>query len=384
VGSLPEIAPSPGRVIQTATPTPEDTPLSAAIQFKRATRAIVKLKALIMGPSGSGKTLGALTLANAIAPGKVAVIDSENDRSSYYADRIEFDVLSLPDANPKTYMAAIDAAVAAGYEAVVIDSISHAWKNILDRKDLWDKANPKEKFTSWNTFGTEWEKLVRHILEAPIHLLATARSKQAYEKVDGGKIEKLGMQPMVRDGSEYEFALVFDLSATHMARATKDNTGRFDGETALWNLCDGKVGAELKDWLAIGTPLPQPSGALMKDVADTLDTLEGAGDADVVRLRDRWKGMLRKGVDDAGATEVLVKLTARMPKPAADIDRAPVTADTSTALDAALVRLTAMSTMKGEDARSCWNLSETKSDGFARDLITQVTKLADQMKQKVA
>jgi hypothetical protein len=226
----------------------------ANIQFKRATRNLVKLKALIMGPSNGGKTLGALRLAEGIAPGKIALIDSENDRSSYYADRVAFDVLSLPDSNPKTYIAAIDAAVAAGYEVLIIDSLTHAWQNILDRKDAYDKVNPKEKFSSWATFGAEWMKLVRHILEAPINVIGTARSKQAYEKVDGSnKIEKLGMHPILREGAEYEFALVFDVNhLTHLAKATKDNTGVFDtGPTALWDLCDPKTARELKNWLAI-------------------------------------------------------------------------------------------------------------------------------------
>jgi ATP-dependent protease Clp ATPase subunit len=59
--------------------------------FKKAQRTAVKLKTLVIGPSGGGKTLGALSLASGLAPGKVAVIDSENDRASYYADAIDFD-----------------------------------------------------------------------------------------------------------------------------------------------------------------------------------------------------------------------------------------------------------------------------------------------------
>lgn len=231
--------------------------------FQRAQRAQVKLKALHIGPSGSGKTKGALAIATRLAPEKVALIDSENGRSSYYADEFVFDALLLDSHKPKAYQDAIDAAVAAGYGICVIDGLSHAWQDVLDRKEAYDRANPSSNsYTNWKIFGAEWEKLVRHILEAPIHIIATARSKQAYELVtdDRGKKrpEKLGLQPTIREGTEYEFALVFDILPSHKARATKDNLGIFGEEESLWDLCDPKVSASLAAWLASGKPFVTP------------------------------------------------------------------------------------------------------------------------------
>jgi len=227
--------------------------------FKRAQRTAVKLKALFMGPSGSGKTLGALKVAKGLSP-KVALIDSENDRSSYYADQVDFDSMSLKEHTPKQYMRAIDDAIAAGYEVVVIDSLSHAWQNVLDRKLAFEKANPsKNAFTMWAQFGAEWEKLIAYILHADIHVIATARSKQVYEQVEknGRKsIEKLGMQPQLRDGAEYEFALVFDIAITHTATATKDNTGLFmlAENDNMWDLCAPRVPQMLAAWMSGAKP----------------------------------------------------------------------------------------------------------------------------------
>jgi hypothetical protein len=231
-----------------------------AVQFKKATRQAVQLKVLVTGPSGSGKTLGALKVASSIAPGRVAVVDSEKDRASYYADQVEFDALSLETHTPAAYMEAIGAAVDAGYQVVIVDSLSHAWQNVLDRKEQYDRANPRSNgYTNWKIFGAEWEKLIRYVLEAPIHVLCTARSKQAYELVQGenGKKapEKLGLAPQLREGTEYEFAIVLDLLPSHKARASKDNTGRLDrGEGVLWDLCDGSLGRELSDWLSSAAP----------------------------------------------------------------------------------------------------------------------------------
>lgn len=228
-------------------------------QFKKAERHAVKLKIGVDGPSGSGKTMGALSLALGITNGgKVAVIDSENGSASLYADRFDFDTINAPGAETTTYIEMIDAAVAAGYDALVIDSLSHAWIKLLEMKDEHDRKNPKaNNFASWGLFGSRWEGLMRHILDAPIHIVATMRSKQAYEQVeqDGKKkIVKLGLQPQVRDGAEYEFGLVFSVNIAHAAEATKDRTGLFAG--VLVDLCDPEVHRTLRAWMQVGGEAP--------------------------------------------------------------------------------------------------------------------------------
>jgi hypothetical protein len=259
--------------------------------FTRAQRTAVKIKALLMGPSGAGKTLGALKMAEGLVsgPDKIAVVDSENDRASYYADAVAFDALSLTDHKPTRYIEAIDAAIAAGYEVVVIDSLTHAWQNVLDRKEAFDRQNPRSNgFTNWKLFSAEWDKLVRYLLDSPVHIIATARSKQAYEQTeqDGKKkVTKMGMAPVIREGTEYEFALVFDILPSHKAQAIKDNTGKFDtDETQLWDLVDGSVAKALKAWMAGAKP------AAPKVTADTM-TLTQAANYTV-------RGRLVGGLDD--------------------------------------------------------------------------------------
>ncbi len=234
-------------------------------QFTRAARHAVKLKIGIDGPSGSGKTLGALALARGITNGgRIAVADSENDSASLYSDQFEFDRVVIPDANPETYKAIIDAAVAAGYDALVIDSISHAWLTVLAEKEEYDRRNPKSnQWTNWRLFGPKWDGLIAHILHAPIHVIATMRSKQAYEQVDtGGKkqVVKLGLQPQVRDGAEYEFGIVFSVDQSHQAEATKDRTRLFAGRQV--DLTSPALHQELVAWMNAGgeaPPAPAPA-----------------------------------------------------------------------------------------------------------------------------
>lgn len=240
----------------------------SALTFSPAVRKCVKLKALVTGPSGSGKTFGALALATAMAPGKVAVIDSEHDRSEYYADAFQFDRLSLPDLKMETYVAALHAAVSAGYEVVVIDSLSHAWEELLDRKSTEERNNPRANgWTLWAKYGEQWADMIRAMLEAPVHVVCTARSKMAYEQTtnDKGKkeVNKLGMAPILRDGTEYEFAIVFDLLISHAAMVSKDNTQLFDSRE-YYDLTDSALAQKLKAWLNGGAEVaprlaPEPA-----------------------------------------------------------------------------------------------------------------------------
>jgi hypothetical protein len=77
----------------------------------------------------------------------------------------------------------------------------------------WEQTLRSNTYTNWKLFSAEWDSLVRAILDIPAHVIATARSKQAYEQVDvegKKKVLKIGLQPVIRDGTEYEFALHFD------------------------------------------------------------------------------------------------------------------------------------------------------------------------------
>ncbi len=283
--------------------------MSSLMQFKRAVRTEAKLKILLTGASGSGKTLGALRLAESLAPGKIAVIDSENSRSSYYADGIEFDALALADHHPDAYIAAMEVAVEAGYEVIIVDSLSHAWQDVLDRKTAYDRANPRSNsYTNWKLFGAEWDSLVRAILDQPVHVIATARSKQAYEQaeVDGKKrVLKLGLQPVIRDGTEYEFALHFDLNEAHKVDVKKDNTRKFGDQSQLWDLCDGTVARELRAWLSSAEPVARPSIAMIMAIDDAIAALP---EQRRTQARRRWAVRRDKGVTEEEAQEILARL----------------------------------------------------------------------------
>ncbi len=232
--------------------------------FAPATRVAEKLRIGVTGPSGAGKTLGALSLAESIAgkSGRVAVIDTEAGSAALYADRFQFDTMKIrPPYETAFFVQAIAAAAANGYDVVVIDSMSHQWDGdggILQRKEETD-ARGGNHFSNWAPFTKEHNKLRSTLLECPIHLIATMRSKQAYQVEDNGKKsapKKMGLAPIQREGMEYEFTVTFDLQMDHKASASKDRTGLFADQ--LTDLTSPTAGKSLVNWLATATPTPTP------------------------------------------------------------------------------------------------------------------------------
>lgn len=240
--------------------------------FHKAERKKAKLRLALCGVSGSGKTYSALLMAQGIG-GKVAMIDTENGSGELYANLCEYDVCQITAPyTPEKYIAAIHEAESAGYNIIIIDSLSHAWAGeggLLDKHDAISKASRSgNSYTAWREVTPIHNKLVDSILQSPCHIIASMRSKTAYEVVDDGSgkkaPKKIGMAPVQRDGMEYEFTVVMDLAVeSHIATASKDRTGMFDGQYFKPSMETGK---QLLGWLESGNGEWTPP---IKDAAPT-------------------------------------------------------------------------------------------------------------------
>lgn len=233
--------------------------------FELVTRRKSKLRLAMVGPSGSGKTLSALLLAYGITNdwGKIALIDTEHERGRFYAGRQDYNTGEFlyqafyPPYSPERYEQMVtDGAAAVGNDGVVIiDSFSHAWSNeggVLDRKGEIAKKQGKNDYTAWDDAGKLQNKLVNTILAVPCHTIVTMRTKMAYamEINDRGKQVpvKIGLAPIQRDDTEYEFDIVLQLSREHYATASKDTTFLDDYN----GIITPELGKSLKDWLDDG------------------------------------------------------------------------------------------------------------------------------------
>lgn len=276
--------------------------------FKKAERKSAKLRAALCGTSGSGKTYSALLLARGLvgASGKIAVIDTERGSASLYADVTDFDVAELaPPYSPARYKALITAA-AQSYDVLVIDSLSHAWSAEGGVLDMHDKATMSNKggnsYTAWRDVTPQHNQLVDAILSCPCHVITTMRSKTAYELQDNGNGKKtpvkIGLAPIQRDGMEYEFTLVLDVSVSnHIASSSKDRTQLWDGRNDRITLAHG---VELREWLESGKPLPTVDEWLAKLAA--CETVEAC------RL---WLPSARQALNLKPGDALYIDMTAR-------------------------------------------------------------------------
>ncbi len=266
-------------------------------KFKKAERTQASLKIAITGPSGSGKTYSALSLASGISD-KIAMIDTENHSASLYADKFEFDLLELnPPYSTEKYIEAIRLAEKSGYEVIIIDSISHQWSGeggILSQKEQLD-ARGGNSFTNWAKLTPLHEKFKSSILQSKCHMICTMRSKQEFSisSKDGGKnkVDKLGLAPIQRDGFEYEFTIVFDLSMNHTAEASKDRTGIFDKK--IFTPGD-ETGLLLMDWISSAKAKSELSSNNHFDKEKQFLELVKESDHDIKWWNDRIKEKLGK------------------------------------------------------------------------------------------
>lgn len=199
------------------------------MQLRVSSKKQVKIKLALQGCSGSGKTYSALLLAYGLTNDwtKVAVIDSEGMSADLYSHLGNYNVLTLEeDFAPETYIQAVEICEKAGMQVIIIDSISQCWDNLLEYH-----ANLQgNSFTNWQKITPRLNALMQKILQSDSHIICTMRCKQDYvlnEK--NGKMvpEKVGLKAIMRDGIDYEFTIVFDLSLKHLATASKDRTSLF-------------------------------------------------------------------------------------------------------------------------------------------------------------
>jgi hypothetical protein len=301
-----------------------------AIQIRKAQRRKAKLRLALLGPTGSGKTMSALKLGFGIG-GKVGVIDTENGSADLYAHLGDYDVITL--GKPYTvqkYREAIDAFEQAGYDTIIIDSLTHAWAGdggLLAKQGQVEKR-VGNSFAAWREITPDHNALVEAMLASPCHIIGTMRVKTEYvlEENDRGKKvpRKVGLQPVQRDGMEYEFTVVMDVDADHKASASKDRTTLFAG---WYDTITEETGRKLRDWLESGAeaapstlPIYAPDGTLKRVPPDmwTAAVKKAVGmleDADAVRA---WRSSMEPHIAAVAAhyteksTEANALIAARL------------------------------------------------------------------------
>lgn len=231
--------------------------------FKKAIKQEAKLRLAIAGPSGSGKTYTALSVGTSL--GRVAFADTEHGSASKYADLFDFDVVNMePPFHPDKFVEVIQAAANMGYDVIIIDSLSHAWNGSGGALELVEQFSRKYKgnsYAAWGDVTPIQNRLIEAIVSTDIHIIATMRAKQDYILIErnGKQVpQKVGMAPIQRDGTEYEFDVLLDMDIENNAIVNKTRCPALQGKVVSRPGSD--LAGILRDWLS-GEPAPAPKTA---------------------------------------------------------------------------------------------------------------------------
>jgi hypothetical protein len=211
--------------------------------FRPAKRSKAKLRLALTGPAGSGKTASALLIARGLTDSweNIGMVDTEAGSGELYVGSMmgdtkigAYNVLPLEAPyTPSRYIEAIKLAEEAGLDVLIIDSLSHAWEGeggVLEMHDLATMASKSQNsYFAWRDVTPQHKALIDKILTSKIHIIATMRTKTEYVLGEKNTPHKVGLAPIQRAGTDYEFGVVFELSQQHVAIASKDRTNLFDG-----------------------------------------------------------------------------------------------------------------------------------------------------------
>ena len=204
--------------------------------FQKVTREKAKASIQIQGLSGRGKTGLALLIAHALTGDwkKVFAVDTENRSMNLYEGLkdpsgkaySDFQIGYLtPDIGykPSNYLAFRNAALELGAEAVIFDSVSHAWQykgGVLDMVSQAKTKNTryqKDSYAAWGDEDVVKEKneLLELIRDDKVHMITTVRVKEKmeYDKDENGKtvLVSLGEQQIQQADLKYEPDLVLEM-----------------------------------------------------------------------------------------------------------------------------------------------------------------------------
>ena len=234
--------------------------------FKKATKKQAKLRLALFGVSGSGKTYSALRLAKGLG-GSIAVIDTENHTACKYSDRFDFDVCECEKASINNIVNLLNEA--SEYDVLIIDSLTHAWDELLDEVNRIAKTKfGGNSWSAWSEGTPKQRAFIKSLLDFKGHLIVTMRSETSWEVTENDKGKKvpvrIGTAPKQGKSIEYEFDMLMQLSQDHSALVLKDRTGKYQDECI--DLIDEELGKQLGEWLSDGEVVKEEKTLTDSDV----------------------------------------------------------------------------------------------------------------------
>lgn len=239
--------------------------------FRPAVRQGVKALVLLYGPSGCGKTYSAIQFTRGLVgpEGTIGFLDTEAGRGSHYAHLTGYDIMDMaPPFTPARYLEAIEAAEEAGYDALIIDSISHEWEGeggVLEQAEGIELRTNRSGLHCWAKPKGQHKKLINRLLRSRLHIVFCARAREKPKQVKDarGKTEivSAGFEPIVEKNFPFEMLVSIGMSDTAPGVPDFDLKKKIPGELQpafpAGQHIGMKSGELVREWLDGGAPVDQ-------------------------------------------------------------------------------------------------------------------------------
>lgn len=179
------------------------------------------LKVLFYGGTGSGKTFTALSVATSL--GRSAVVDTERGTEPYRGQFLDpegepFLVARTRNAT-RIVEEVIPEAVKEGVRCLVVDEISTIWDDLKDQyifreyqkqSKAWFsiEKNGKLPFQAWSFIKSPYRKMIRELLNAPLHVFLVARGVDEFEIGKDGNPVKIGEKVEAEKSTQFAPAVL--------------------------------------------------------------------------------------------------------------------------------------------------------------------------------
>ena len=192
-------------------------------EIKKAERKGSKVFVQLAGLSDSGKTYSAIQLARGLVgeKGKIGFIDTEQRRASHYADVAGgFDVIDMTAPfSPENYIKATKTFKDAGFDCLIIDSMSHEWDGIGGVLNMAEEQKSSKGYAlkgqaKWLKPKLEHKKMMNFLLQSDMHIICCYKCKEPMEEkiVDGKKVYvKMPMTIITEPDAQHKYDVTISM-----------------------------------------------------------------------------------------------------------------------------------------------------------------------------
>ena len=192
--------------------------------LRKAENKMAYFKAGILGFPGSGKTYTASLLAigicQAIGNNKVAFYDTETG-SDFLLPKLQEAGLEAFQVKSRSFSDLLETIRDCEKEHVgvlIIDSITHVWRDLCDSYDKKLKRNGRLQFQDWAIVKGEWKLYTDSFVNSPVHIIVCGRAGYEYDydfNEDGSKdLIKTATRMKVESEFAFEPSLVIEMERT--------------------------------------------------------------------------------------------------------------------------------------------------------------------------